>query len=407
MITLPGLNLVVSFVISTHNRRAVLLETLRQIQQCGIARSGYEILVVDSASRDGTAEAVEAHFPDVRVFRQRRNLGACAKNVAIEHACGRYIVFLDDDSYPMPGSVARMVRHFECNRNLGAANFTITLPDGSRECSAYPEVFIGCGTGFRRRALDEVGMLPTDFFMQAEEYDLSLRLLDAGWDIQAFDDLHVAHRKTAAARCAARTMRLDVRNNITIARRYFPGEWGRRFALDWSRRYWRIACANRQRWAFTLGLMQGIARTIVPWKRRPVTGDVFDRFTGMSLIEARLRESVYRYRLRTVLFVDYGKNMLPYWLAARRCDLNIVAIADNRLARAKPYRGIPIVNDWVARRLEYDAAIVSNSSPVHRAMRLKTWQQLDGRPVLDLQAEASAALVGQALSAQERAAQAA
>ena len=54
-----------------------------------------------------------------------------------------------------------------------------------RECSAYPDVFIGCGTGFRRQALVEVGGLPEDFFMQAEEYDLSLRLLDAGWTVEA------------------------------------------------------------------------------------------------------------------------------------------------------------------------------------------------------------------------------
>jgi len=67
-----------------------------------------------------------------------------------------------------------MMKHFDANPRLGAAVFTITLPDGSRECSAYPNVFIGCGTGFRRTALEQVGGLPADFFMQAEEYDLSL-----------------------------------------------------------------------------------------------------------------------------------------------------------------------------------------------------------------------------------------
>ena len=46
-----------------------------------------------------------------------------------------------------------MVEHFEAMPSLGAAVFTVTLPDGSRECSAYPDVFIGCGVGFRRAAL--------------------------------------------------------------------------------------------------------------------------------------------------------------------------------------------------------------------------------------------------------------
>jgi GT2 family glycosyltransferase len=403
MITLPHANLVVSFVISTHNRRDVLLHTLNQIHHCGLARSGYEILVVDNASTDGTAGAIVAEHPDVHVFKLRRNRGACAKNVAIARAQGRYIVFLDDDSYPVPGAISRMVRHFESDPSLGAAVFTITLPDGSHECSAYPDVFIGCGTGFRKRALDEVGTLPTDFFMQAEEYDLSLRLLDAGWDVQSFDDLHVTHLKTPGARRSWRTMRLDVRNNFVIARRYLPKEWSRRFAWDWMRRYWRAAQVRQQRAAFILGLIEGIGRTILPWNRRPVTDAVFDRFTRMSQIETALRQAVYHYRLRSVLLLDYGKNILPYHLAARRCDLKIVAIADNRLAGTARYDGIPIVNNWVARRLEYDAAIVSNSSPVHAAARVRMWSRFDDRPVIDLLESANNAVERPIQSAQERA----
>jgi GT2 family glycosyltransferase len=407
MITLPNLNLIVSFVISTYNRRDVLLHTLRLVQQCGIARNGFEILVVDNASRDGTARAIEADFPDVRVFELSSNRGACAKNVAIQRAQGRYIVFLDDDSYPQPGSIARMVRYFETDPSLGAAVFDVNLPDGSRECSAYPDVFIGCGTGFRRRALDEVGMLPTDFFMQAEEYDLSLRLLDAGWEVRRFDDLHVTHLKTPGARHSARTMRLDVRNNILIARRYLPAEWSRRFAWDWTRRYWRIASSKKQRLAFALGLAQGLSRTILPWKRRPVRLEVFDRFTRLTQIEERLKEAIYRHRLQSVLLLDYGKNVLPYRLAARRCDLEIVAIADNRLVGTGRYDGIPIVNDWVARRLNYDAAIVSNSSPVHAQARVSMWKQFDNRPVIDLLAESCPAGLRHTHGARERAALAA
>src|SRR5207248_3299787 len=151
---------------------------------------------------------------------------------------------LDDDSFPLPGETARMIDHFENDRRLGAAVFTITLPDGSRECSAYPDVFIGCGTGFRRRALEQVGGLPDDFFMQAEEYDLSLRLLDGGWSVRTFDDLHVTHLKTSQARVSERTIRLDVRNNLTLIGRHFPDQWVRPFALDWMRRYAAIAKAK-------------------------------------------------------------------------------------------------------------------------------------------------------------------
>src|SRR5687767_2592086 len=194
----------VSFIISTHNRRNELLRTLAQIARCGLRADQYETLVVNNASTDGTPQAVHREYPMIHLMQQEYNGGPVSKNVAIKTARGRYVIFLDDDSFPTPGSVTRMMQHFDADPALGAAVFTVTLPDGSRECSAYPNVFIGCGTGFRRRALRQVGGLPPDFFMQAEEYDLSLRLLAAGWEVKAFDDLHISHLKTPTARSSSR-----------------------------------------------------------------------------------------------------------------------------------------------------------------------------------------------------------
>lgn len=384
MITLPRANLVVSFIISTYNRRDILLRTLGSVRRCGLMPDAFEIAVVDNASTDGTAHAVAAAFPDVKVIALDKNLGSCAKNIALQQTCGRYVVFLDDDSFPHPGAVARMIEHFEADPDLGAAVFTINLLDGSRECSAYPDVFIGCGTGFRRRALMEVGALPADFFMQAEEYDLSLRLMDAGWTIRTFDDLHVTHLKTPSARRSWRTTRLDARNNFVIAMRYLPREWRSRFAWDWMNRYWQIAAAKGQKSAFAVGLAQGVSRTLRRRFASPVRDEVFQQFTRMEEIEQRLGKLKWTHNVAKILLLDYGKNILSYWHAASRCGMEVVAVADNRMAGIADYRGVPIVNESVARRLEFDAAIVSNSSPVHAAERVRRWSELDDRPVFDL-----------------------
>src|SRR5437762_11002823 len=212
----------VSFLISTFNRRDILLATLWRLHECGLPRAAFEVVVVDNASSDGTAQAVTSQFPRVKLIVLRENRGSCAKNEGLRIAQGAFVVFLDDDSYPQPGAIGRMIEHFRNDPALGAAVFTVTLPDGSRECSAYPDVFIGCGTGFRRAALDQVGGSPDDFFMQAEEYDLSLRLLDAGWSVRTFDDLHVTHLKTPGARYSERVTQFDVRNNLVLVARYFP-----------------------------------------------------------------------------------------------------------------------------------------------------------------------------------------
>ena len=408
MLTLPHVNLQVSFVISTYNRRDVLLSTLDALRHCGLRPEAFEVLVVDNASTDGTAGAVRQQFPRVRLFPLTSNNGSCAKNVALPHARGRFVMFLDDDSFPVFGSLARMIQHFDADPQLGAAAFDVHLPDGSRECSAYPNVFIGCGTGFRRRALAEVGGLPTDFFMQAEEYDLSLRLLDAGWRVRPFDDLHVIHLKSPAARRSGRTMRLDVRNNLIVASRYFPGGWAGPMARDWLTRYYRIAAAKRQRLAFLAGAAQGAVAMITD-QRRPIGAAAFETFAKVNEIEARLRRAQADLDLRSVLFVDVGKNLLPYWRAARRLGILVVAIADAKLGRdgnGRParYRGIPIVTDEEARTYAFDAAVVSNLSPVHAALRREQWRRMDFRPVIDLfepceQSQTSIATAGAAAAA--------
>jgi GT2 family glycosyltransferase len=153
-----------------------------------------------------------------------------------------------------------MIAHFERDARLGAATFTVTLPTGQRECSAYPNVFIGCGTGFRRAALDEVGGLPSDFFMQAEEYDLSLRLMAAGWAVRSFDDLHVTHLKTPAARYPQRVAMLDVRNNLVLAARHFPLRWAIAYGFDWTQRYRWIAKVNGRRWPHWKGVLGALGR---------------------------------------------------------------------------------------------------------------------------------------------------
>ena len=190
----------VSFVLATHNRRAITLDTLNNLLTTGRPTSPFEVIVVDNASTDGTAQAVRTQFPTVTLLAEAQNLGSCAKALGVDRAAGRFVVFLDDDSYPRPGTIDRMIEHFEADPQLAAAGFRVHLPDGREECSAFPDVFIGCGVGFRASALSEVGGLDRALFMQAEEYDLSFRLINAGYQVRTFDDLHVDHLKTPCAR---------------------------------------------------------------------------------------------------------------------------------------------------------------------------------------------------------------
>jgi GT2 family glycosyltransferase len=374
-----------SFIISTFNRREAILQTLAVLRGPAGGSGNREVIVVDNASIDGTADAIAQGFPEVNLIRQRFNGGPCAKNRGIESARGKYLVFLDDDSFPQADSIDRMVAEFEDDPALGAAVFSVRLPSGVCECSAYPDVFAGCGVGLRAEAIGQVGGLPDDFFMQAEEYDLSLRLLDAGWKIRRFADIGVTHLKTPRARFPGRVMRLDVRNNLTLIARYFPDEWVMPFASDWARRYRMLAQVHRRLPAYYAGLAAGIMRLALRRGRRPVKAATFETFAKINEIERRLRAAAAEYSLKRVVFVDLGKNILPYWRAAERCGIEVVALADAKLGgHSFSYRGTPIVTDTAALKLNYDGVVVSNLSPVHAAQRRQWWRGRTEAPVIDL-----------------------
>jgi len=383
---LPGHAPLVSFLIATFNRRDVLLRTLGELNHCALQPDEFEILLVDNASTDGTAEAVLREFPGVNLFPLARNRGPCAKNVGLRDARGEFVVFLDDDSFPSADTIPRMVEHFDSDPRLGAAVFTITLPDGSRECSAYPDVCIGCGTGFRRDALIAAGGLPDDFFMAAEEYDLSLRLLNAGWRVRTFDDLHATHLKTPGSRFPARITRLDARNNVLLAMKHFPDPWRMRYSVAWLERYRLMARANGTSTALWAGALQGLARGMTQ-EHRPINPDAFEQFSKIEETRMRLANAARALNLRRVLFLDVGKNFIAYHEAARALGLEIAGVADARLGgRGFRYRGVSVLADDQAWAASFDAAIVSNLSPVHAKMRLAQWQRRSagGIPVIDL-----------------------
>lgn len=102
-----------SVVIPTFNRLPILRKCLlameAQSYPGAAAERGFEILVVDDASTDGSADWIAAHasdLPRVRVLRQDKAGPAAARNLGIAAAKGRIIVFIDSDLVVAPGFLA-------------------------------------------------------------------------------------------------------------------------------------------------------------------------------------------------------------------------------------------------------------------------------------------------------------
>jgi len=81
-----------------------------------------DIVVVDNASGDGSADMTAARFPDVTLVRSATNLGfAGALNEAARHARGRYLLLLNPDTEASPGAVDRLARFVDAQPRCGAA----------------------------------------------------------------------------------------------------------------------------------------------------------------------------------------------------------------------------------------------------------------------------------------------
>ncbi len=372
----------VSFVLATYNRKEPVTHTLAQLARCGLDRADYEVIVVDNASSDGTPDDIAPRC-DV-LIRRPRNAGSCAKAYGVERARGQYIVFLDDDSFPRPGSAERMLRHFESDQSLGAAGFTVHLPDGRLEGGALPDVFVGCGVGLRIEALRQAGGLDASFFMQAEEYDLAFRLASAGWGIQTFDDLHVEHRKTECARRSERTLFYDIRNNLRVIARYLPASCSAAYRRDAIKRYRWFAHRDGFLKAFVRGACAGRYRAAterIGFRGRRLSASNFERFFRWEEIADRMNALAHS-GVRRIAFVDLGKNVYAYYRGARSAGLEVSAIGDDRFAApGRRYRGIPVVGWDDVRRLSVDAVVVSNSSPVHGTVTCERAQRSLRTPV--------------------------
>src|SRR5207244_11066343 len=116
-----------SALVVSQNVRDLLLDTLRALEND--ASADIEVIVVDNASRDGSAEAVGCAFPRARVLALTENLGyGRANNLALEQAQGELILLLNPDVTVSPGCVGSLVQFLRDHPDAGAAGPRLVRP---------------------------------------------------------------------------------------------------------------------------------------------------------------------------------------------------------------------------------------------------------------------------------------
>ena len=134
----------VSVVIVSYESRPLLARCLAALAADTGRVATREIIVVDQASPDGTADWLAAEHPDVRVVALPQNVGfGAGNNRGAEVASGRLLLLLNSDAYVRPGAIDELVRFADARPAAGIVGPRLLWPDGrlQRSCRRFPTVF--------------------------------------------------------------------------------------------------------------------------------------------------------------------------------------------------------------------------------------------------------------------------
>jgi GT2 family glycosyltransferase len=376
-----------SYVIVTRNRRDALLQTLAKLEEhTQLSKRSWEVIVVDNASDDDSAEAVAKKFRSAKIICLPENEGMPGRNHGFRKARGRYVCLLDDDSYPTGRAIPMALSHLEKNSKTAAVVGRVVLPDGSCEAPALPAVLMGGASVVRKAVLDATGGFSPEFFRQAEEYDLSFRILRLGHRIERFEDVVFRHEKVPGGRTPALVHRMDLRNNLILVERFLPKALRRPYRQDWQRRYSALARHDGHGDAAKTAMFEALV-----WSRR-------ERTVGRQTLDEAALETVFGFRaqaeavsawrmshgVRRVVIADFGKNLYATWQACRGAGLEVVAVADEREAfSGTRYRGVPILKTAAA-VAGADGVVVANINPAQIGGRAEEVRRAFAGPLLVL-----------------------
>lgn len=241
-----------SVIIVNWNGKEFLGHCIDSVISQSIPRNHYEVIVVDNASSDGSAEYVKQNYPDVMLIQNTTDRGfAGGNNDAFNIGRGRYFALLNNDALADYHWLESIKCEFENHPNTGIISSKIFIWD--RENPAFedsnaldviwPKVDPWTGSAFqlveerprhkvdyamgaamavRKSVYSRIGGFDEGYFAYFEDTDLSARAIRAGFDIIYVPAAKVWHRGSAANRAIPNFIfRMMVRNRIRFVLKNF------------------------------------------------------------------------------------------------------------------------------------------------------------------------------------------
>jgi GT2 family glycosyltransferase len=236
----------ISLVVLTHDRKYELLRTLARLAELG----DFPIIVVDNASRDGTADTVRTAFPGVGLIALCCNAGAAGRNAGVRACTTPYVAFCDDDTWWDRESLLLAAAALDRHAELAVVTARVLVGPSEREDPTNARMagspfrntqgvngtevlgFLAGACMMRRSAFLDCGGYHPRLFLGSEERLLVIDMLVAGWHMAYLPGATVRHWPSGARDTRARH-RLIVRNGLWCA---------------WLRRPFRSLFRETRRW---------------------------------------------------------------------------------------------------------------------------------------------------------------
>jgi len=214
---------------SAHYLKPCLASVYREVK--GIE---FEVIVVDNASYDGSAELIKADFPQATFIQSDKNLGFIrGNNLLFRHAKGRNLLLLNPDTEVVGNAIQRMIGHLESLPQAGAIGCRLVNADGSVQTNSiqkFPTILnqllcadfllrrfpnsslwglkplyedagapvevdsiSGACLMVKRNLFEQVGLLSDDYVMYADDLDLCAKVKRAGYKVYFTNQSRVVH----------------------------------------------------------------------------------------------------------------------------------------------------------------------------------------------------------------------
>ena len=247
-----------AIILLSYGRASDTIECVRSLE-----RSTYtdrDILVIDNASPDGSADRIAAACPHITIIRNDRNLGfAGGNNVGVRAALergARLILLLNNDTVADPKMLGRLVDAADARPRTGAVGAKIFYADpptmlwyaggslrvasaatshhgiGKPDAAAFDRPVVcsfvtGCAMLVPASVWREVGLFDVDYFAYLEDADFCYRISRAGYQLWYEPSAVLFHRvSSTTARDSPGYLYLNVRNKILFLRKHcMPWTW--------------------------------------------------------------------------------------------------------------------------------------------------------------------------------------